>query len=52
VAGDLVEHVVKKTDARVQLGLAGAVEVDAHGDAGLGGVAADFGGAVGRGSGR
>jgi hypothetical protein len=38
VAGDLVEHVVKEADARVQLGLARAVEVDAHGDLRLGGV--------------
>ena len=49
VAGNLFEHVVKEADARVQLGLARAVEVDAHGDARLGGVAADFGNAVGRG---
>jgi len=51
MAGNLVEHVVKKADARVQLGLAGAIKVDAHADAGLGGVAADLGDAVGQGIG-
>ena len=49
VARDLFEHVVKKPDARVQLGLAGAVEVHTHADARLGGVAADLGDAVGQG---
>src|SRR6218665_2903692 len=48
VAGGLIEHMVKETDAGAQLGLAGAVEVDAHADAGLGGVAADLGDAVER----
>jgi hypothetical protein len=49
VAGDLVQHVVEKTDAGGQPGLAGAVKVDADGDLGLGGVAGDFGGARGGG---
>ena len=48
VACDLVEHVVKKPDACVQLGLARAVEVDAHADAGFCGIAADLGNAVGK----
>jgi len=39
VAGDLVEHVVKKTNAGVQPGLARAVQIDLDRDPGLGGVA-------------
>jgi len=42
---DLVEHVVKEPNARGQLGLAAAVEVDLDGNLGFGRVAADFGGA-------
>ena len=51
VAGNLLQHMVKKTDAGAQIGLAGAVQVDAHGDARLCRVAADFGNAVGGGGG-
>jgi hypothetical protein len=47
VAGDLVEHVVEEADAGGELGRAAAVEVDAHADLRLGGVAPDFGDAVG-----
>ena len=46
MACDLLEHVVKKTNTGVQAGLARAVEIQAHGDARLGGIAADFGRAV------
>ena len=35
VAGKPVQHVVKKADAGVQVGLAGAVQVDGQGDLGL-----------------
>jgi len=47
VAGDLVEHVVKKADAGGQLGRTRAVEVDAHRDLRLGGVALHLGHALG-----
>ena len=43
VARDLVQHVVEKADAGMQLRLAAAVEVDAHRDAGFGRVAGDLG---------
>jgi hypothetical protein len=43
---DLVEHVIEETNACGQLGLAGAVEVDAHVDLCFFGVAADFSGAL------
>ena len=46
VAGDLVEHVVKKANAGGQIGLASAVEVDLDGDFGLGGVARNFSDAI------
>ena len=49
VAGNLVQHVVEEADARRQLGFTRAVEVELDSDAGLGRVAADFGGAVGHG---
>ena len=48
VAGDLVQHVVKKADAGAQIRHASAVQVDAGGDLGFGGVAGDFGNALGR----
>jgi hypothetical protein len=41
---DLVEHVVKETNAGGELRLTRAVEVDLDGDLGLGRVAADFSG--------
>jgi hypothetical protein len=43
---DLVQHVVEETDAGGQLGLAGAVQIDAHEDLGFFGVAANFSGAL------
>ena len=43
VARDLVQHVIEETDAGVQPGLAGAVEVDSDVDLGFEGVAGDFG---------
>ena len=45
VTGDLVQHVVEEANAGGQLGLARAVQVDAHEDLGFFGVAADFSGA-------
>ena len=45
VAGNLIEHVVKKADAGGQPGAACAVQIQAHGNAGFGGVAGNFGGA-------
>src|SRR5947209_6449560 len=44
VPGDLVQHVVEEADAGLELGDAGAVEVDAHPDLGFLGVALDGGG--------
>ncbi len=49
VARDLVEHVVEKGHARVEGALAGAVEVDPDADLCLGGIADDFGAAIGHG---
>jgi hypothetical protein len=43
VAGDLVQHVVKKTDASAQIRQASAVQVHAGGDLSFGSVASDFG---------
>jgi hypothetical protein len=40
---DLVEHVVKETNAGRELGLARAVEVDLDGDLGLIGITGYFG---------
>jgi len=53
MAGDLIQHVVEETDAGVQLGGTRAIQIDAHGDLGFGGVACDLGHTVGaaRGSG-
>jgi hypothetical protein len=42
VAGDLVQHVVKKADAGAQIRHACTVQVNAGGDLGFGGVAAYF----------
>jgi hypothetical protein len=42
---DLVEHVVEEANARGELGLTRAVEVDLDGDLSLVGVARDFSGA-------
>jgi len=43
MAGDLIEHVVKKANAGVHLALTRAVQVELHPDAGFGGLAADVG---------
>jgi hypothetical protein len=43
MASDLIEHVVKKTNARVQIRLACAVEVDGGRDLRFFGVAGDGG---------
>jgi hypothetical protein len=43
VAGDLIEHVVKKTNARRKLGLTRSIQVDLNRDSGLLGVAYDVG---------
>jgi len=43
VPRDLIEHVIKKTDARGQIGLPSAIEVDANLDLRFFGVAADLG---------
>jgi len=46
VTRDLIEHVVKKTDARGQLRLASAVEIDPDLDLCFFGVATDLGNAL------
>ena len=43
VTGDLVEHVVKKTNACGEVGFTRAVEVDLDGDLGFVGIASNFG---------
>ena len=43
LAGDLLEHVVEETDPGRDVVRAGAVEIDRHRNAGLGGVAGDGG---------
>jgi hypothetical protein len=43
--GNLVEHVVQKTDACVQLGQPGAVQVQGDADLRFGRLASDFSGA-------
>ena len=48
VAGELVEHVVEEADAGPVVVPAGAVEIEADRQGGLGGGAADFGAAHGR----
>ena len=48
MAREQLEHVVEEADAGRDLGLAGAVEGQAHGDVGLGGAAADARGAHGK----
>ena len=50
VPREQLQHVVEEADAGRDLGLAGSVEMDRHGDIGLGGAAADARGAHGRGS--
>lgn len=47
MASDLIEHVVKKANASLQISLACAVEVDGHGDLGFFGVSGNGGGAHG-----
>src|SRR5206468_3450542 len=47
VARQQVEHVVEEADAGGELGIAGAVQVEAKRDLGLGGVACDLSGAWG-----
>ena len=47
MAGEEVEHMVEEADAGRDLGLAGAVESERHGDIGLVGAAADARGAHG-----
>lgn len=44
VALDLIQHVVKKTDAGGEIARTRAVKIDAHGDLGFGGVAGNFSG--------
>ncbi|GAB3363524.1 hypothetical protein GCM10027395_14520 [Giesbergeria sinuosa] len=43
VAGDLFEHVIKKTNAAVQLRLACAVQIEAHSDLGFQRMAGNVG---------
>ena len=50
MAGDLIEHVIEKTDASGQMAGATAVEVHDHADLRLGGVAYDFCDALAHGS--
>ena len=45
VAADLVEHVLEKRHAGVESALAGAIQIDGHGDLGFAGVAAHGGAA-------
>jgi hypothetical protein len=47
VTGDLIEHVIEETNAGMQLGRAGAVEIDSNSDLGFSGVASDLGNAIG-----
>ena len=42
MTGDLVEHVVKERHTRIELLLAGAINIDRNPDLGLTGVANDF----------
>ena len=48
VAGNLVEHVVQKADAALELGGARAVQIDGYGNICFGRLAADLGRAWGR----
>lgn len=43
--GEGGQHVIEEADACLDISLAGAIEIDGHGDGGLAGLAVDGGGA-------